>query len=154
MWWKWNKCIKFYKIMLFSVIWMHVVAKDREDHIAEVSFSYPLSQKQVSSHYYWKACQTSFKLNDKYYAWRESKTSFWQKSLIKGIPSGKAITVMCMLVECFVFQLDESTDVLRTYQHFIEMCFCLVTEKFAPAEELFVVTVILFCCFCCWWWWW
>lgn len=63
--------------------------------------------------------------------------SFWQKSLIKGIPSGKAITVMCMLAEFFVFQLDESTDVLRTYQHFIEMCYCLITEKSTLTEEFF-----------------
>lgn len=69
--------------------------------------------------------------------------SFWQKSLIKGIPSGKAITVTCMLAEFFVFQLDESTDVLRTYQHFIEMCYCLVTEKFAPAESFLLL--LLFC---------
>ena len=75
--------------------------------------------------------------------------SFWQKSLIKSIPSGKAVTVMCMLAEFFVFQLDESTDVLRTYQHFIKMCYCLITEKSTLTEEFFVDIL-----FYCWWWWW
>lgn len=102
---KWNQCMKLYNIMLFSVRLMYIVAKDREDHAAEVSFTVILlvAKKQVNSRYYWEACQTSFKINDKYYAWKASKMSFWQKSLIKGIPSGKAITVMCMLAEFLFF---------------------------------------------------
>lgn len=57
---------------------------------------------------------------------------------------------VCMLAEFFVFQLDESTDVQRTYQHFIEMCYCFITEKSILGQRIFVV--ILFCC-CRWWWW-
>lgn len=96
-------CTKLHKIILFNVRLVHILANNREDHTTEVSFAVILSKKQVNSHYYWEACQTSFNINDKYYAWRESKMSFWQKSLIKGIPSGKAITVMCMLAEFLFF---------------------------------------------------
>lgn len=70
---------------------------------SEVCRSFLLIAKIISTHCDWEACKTSFKDNDKYYAWRESKMSFGQKSLIKGIPSGKAITVTCRLADILFF---------------------------------------------------
>lgn len=70
------------------------------------------------------------------------KWAFGKNPLSKAYHLEKQLLSRVHASRIFVFQLDESTDVQRTYQHFIEMCYCLSLKNLYCSKGVFL---LLFC---------
>lgn len=68
--------------------------------------------------------------------------SFWQKPLIKGIPSGKAITVVCTLAE-FLFFSWIKAPMCRGHTSASCRCVIVITWKSTPLQK----SILLLFCF-------